>query len=90
MMLAGMDLSEKLLAGVALFEMKLFLFQMILFQTVGMMVGFGMVGFGMIEYGMVGFETVEAETLGKVNQVHFVMVCKLQTWVYLQVKQNPV
>ena len=78
MMLAGMDLSEKLLAGVALFEMKLFLF-----QTVGMMVGFGMVGFGMIEYGMVGFETVETETLGKVNQVHFVMVCKLQTWVYL-------
>ena len=40
-------------------------------------------GFGMIEYGMVGFETVETETLGKVNQVHFVMVCKLQTWVYL-------
>ena len=78
MMLAGMDLSEKLLAGVALLEMKLFLFQMILFQTVGMMVGFGMV-----EYGMVGFETVETETLGKVNQVHFVMVCKLQTWVYL-------
>ena len=73
MMLAGMDLSEKLLAGVALFEMKLFLFQMILFQTVGMMVGFG----------MVGFETVETETLGKVNQVHFVMVCKSQTWVYL-------
>ena len=36
-----------------------------------------MVGFGMIEYGMVGFETVETETLGKVNQVHFVMVCKL-------------
>ena len=32
MMLAGMDLSEKLLAGVALFEMKLFLFQMILFS----------------------------------------------------------
>ena len=78
MMLAGMDLSEELLAGVALFEMKLFLFQMILFQTVGMMVGFGM-----IEYGMVGFETVETETVGKVNQVHFVMVCKLQTWVYL-------
>ena len=88
MMLAGMDLSEKLLAGVALFEMKLFLFQtvgmMVGFGMVGFgMVGFGMVGFGMIEYGMVGFETVETETLGKVNQVHFVMVCKLQTWVFL-------
>ena len=89
MMVAGMDLSEKLLAGVALFEMKLFemnLFQINnLFQTVGM-IGYEMVVFGMVGFGMVAFETAETETVGKVDQVHFVIVCYRYGYIYRQNK----
>ena len=42
-----------------------------------------MIGYEMVGFGMVGFETIETESVGKVDQGHFVMVCKLQTWVYL-------